>query len=141
MKDRFTQVLAKLNLTSAALLVSLAMMGCGTLMCLSGIRDEGSINLKASFLEGNLQTGSLGLVVIFVGAFLAMFSLARARPACFEAEVLPDGTRKLKIKHATDQQMKVINELLECRSKEPSQPSPGAYSSKAADGLPGNAQE
>jgi hypothetical protein len=41
-------------------------------MCLAGLSASGSINVKAAVLEGKIETGSLGLLAMFLGALIVL---------------------------------------------------------------------
>lgn len=52
-------------LKTIAMLAALALLVAGVVMVFSGIRDEGFIDIRATFLEGKLKTGLVGVTLIF----------------------------------------------------------------------------
>lgn len=64
----------KLNVKSGLLTISLVLCVAGLLMCFSGLQANGSIDVKSAILEGKINTGSLGLLVIFISLPLAYFA-------------------------------------------------------------------
>jgi hypothetical protein len=41
-------------------------------MCLLDIRAKGAIDIKAAFIQGKIETGSLGLMAIFFGVLIVL---------------------------------------------------------------------
>ena len=53
---------------------ALVLIISGVVMCAKDMSVDGKINVKSAFIEGSLETGSLGLLVIFVG-FIIIIAL------------------------------------------------------------------
>jgi hypothetical protein len=69
-------VVAKLNVKSGLILIALILCTVGLYLCISGITQAGSIDIKSTLLEGKITTESLGLLVIFLA--LPVASAAKA---------------------------------------------------------------
>lgn len=48
-------------------------------MCSAGLKEAGQIDLATPLATGKVTTGSLGLLVVFVGVFLALVTVIRRR--------------------------------------------------------------
>ena len=70
------RIFSKINVKSGLLLVSLFLFISGISMCYSGLESTGSIDIKTSYMEGKLDTGSLGLLVIFLGVTVSLAAMA-----------------------------------------------------------------
>lgn len=57
-------------LKTIAVCTAAAMAVAGLVMIFIGTKGEGSIDLKAPFLEGKLQSGSVGILLIFFSIFI-----------------------------------------------------------------------
>lgn len=64
-------ITTKLNVKSALLAISACLSAAGIYMCVIGLQSNGVINVKSSIIEGRVDTGSLGLLVIFLAILLA----------------------------------------------------------------------
>ena len=60
-------LLEKLNVRSGSLALAGLMVVGGIAMALMGLRDDGQVDLRTPFLTGQLKTGSLGVLVMFLG--------------------------------------------------------------------------
>lgn len=65
-------VLSRLNTRAASMLCAFVLIGGGIYMCFAGLSAAGSIDLKAVFVEGKIQTGSLGLLAMFLGVVIVL---------------------------------------------------------------------
>ena len=65
-------VIDKINVKSVSLGITFLLLGAGVYMCLRGIAHDGFIDIKSVALTGRLQTGSLGLIVIFLGVAIVL---------------------------------------------------------------------
>ena len=79
-KSLIGHVLDKLHTRSVSLIIALVMVISGIYMCTKGIVEKGSINLKSSVVEGTIETGSLGLLVMFLGVIIILAALRRVHP-------------------------------------------------------------
>ena len=59
-------IIAKLNVKSGLVALAFTLCLTGLYLCITGITNSGSIDIKAAFLEGKITTESLGLLVIFL---------------------------------------------------------------------------
>jgi hypothetical protein len=74
MSDKISdQVLKKLNTKAFSVLGGLFLIAGGFVMCIFGLTADGSIDLKSAFLDGNIKTGSVGLMSMFLGTVLLTF--------------------------------------------------------------------
>lgn len=60
----------KIHSRSISMISALILIVSGVVMCAKDMAVDGSINVKSAFIEGALETGSLGLMVIFVGLII-----------------------------------------------------------------------
>ena len=72
MMDGQIGFIEKINVKSVSLGIALFLMGAGVYMCLSEIAHIGCIDIKSAVLSGKIQTGSLGLLVIFLGTAIVL---------------------------------------------------------------------
>jgi hypothetical protein len=72
------KVFEKVNVKSVSLLSALVLICSGIFMCLKRIQEHGSIDLKSSLVSGQIQAGSLGLMVIFLGVFIVLAVVLRS---------------------------------------------------------------
>ena len=54
------KLLQKIHTRSVSVFAAIVMIIAGIYMCLNNIANQGSIDIKSSFIEGKIQTGSLG---------------------------------------------------------------------------------
>lgn len=74
-------ILAKLNTRAASLLCAFVLICSGVYMCRAGLSANGSIDLSTTLLKGKIETGSLGLMALFLGVFIVVtLNLDRLRP-------------------------------------------------------------
>lgn len=86
MESRFDNLLEKLNTKAFTMLSALILIVSGIQMCLCGLNETGSINLKTTFFEGEIETGSLGLMAMFLGVVIIL-ALNFKSPPCKDQEV------------------------------------------------------
>jgi len=77
--ELISYVLAKLNTRSASMLCAVVLVCGGICMCFADLTSKGSIDLKAAILEGNVETGSLGIMAMFLGVVIVL-ALNLTRP-------------------------------------------------------------
>ncbi|MBN2715963.1 MAG: hypothetical protein JXX14_08905 [Deltaproteobacteria bacterium] len=65
-------VLAKINVRAFAALGGLILIIGGIFMCMSGLSATGVIDLRSAIVEGKIETGSIGLMSMFLGVILMM---------------------------------------------------------------------
>jgi hypothetical protein len=65
-------ILERFNTRAASMLCAFVLICAGIYMCLAGLSASGSINVKAAVLEGKIETGSLGLLAMFLGALIVL---------------------------------------------------------------------
>lgn len=84
-------LVARFNARAASVLCAFVMICSGIYMCMLGLSAAGSINVKAAVVEGKIETGSLGLLVIFLGVAIVL-ALNLAKPyAGQEIRMMVDG--------------------------------------------------
>ncbi len=59
-------------LKTVAMLVASAICLVGLVLVCTGLRDTGTINIRTAFLEGKLETGSVGITLIFLGIIIIL---------------------------------------------------------------------
>lgn len=64
----------KLNVKSALIFISLVLSISGIYMCFLELEATGAIDIKSAIFEGKINTGSLGLLVIFLSLPVAFAS-------------------------------------------------------------------
>ena len=83
---------------SIALLISAILAVAGVVMIGFGLRNDGSIDLKAAVVEGRLKTGSIGVLIIFMSTFIVLLcvlmrsrqSTLEIRPGCIKWSGVPN---------------------------------------------------
>ena len=74
-------VMDKLNVASCSLLSAVAMIFAGIYLCISQINEAGAIRLDSLVFSGEIQSGSLGLMVMFLGVMVVLAGVLGRRPA------------------------------------------------------------
>lgn len=64
------KILSMIHSRSIAMLASVAMVVFGLKMCADGLTQKGTIHIKSAILSGEIETGSLGLFVLFLGVIV-----------------------------------------------------------------------
>jgi hypothetical protein len=64
--------LSKLNTRAGSVLCAFVLICAGIYMCFSGLTATGSIDLKAALFEGQVKTGSLGILSMFLGVVIIL---------------------------------------------------------------------
>ena len=54
------------------MLCALILICSGVYMCILDLRATGAIDLKAAFFQGSIETGSLGLLAMFLGVIVVL---------------------------------------------------------------------
>jgi uncharacterized membrane protein len=94
MKLTFDQWMRLLLLVSG-----IAFFGVGVWMVKTGIKAEGSIDIRSTLLSGSLKTGSAGLFITFMSFFMilasVLFSKWPARPRDRSSEASASGMRTI----------------------------------------------
>lgn len=72
MNELIDDLLVKLNTRAVSMLCALVLICSGVYMCISDITSTGSINIKAAFVEGRIESGSLGLMAMFLGVLVVL---------------------------------------------------------------------
>lgn len=100
----------KLHTRSLSTLSAVSLILGGLIMCAKDMAVDGQINIKTAFVEGTIETGSLGLMVIFIGLIIIIglnFDSKPYKGQEFELEV--DGI-KLKGKGLSQHKIKDLVE-------------------------------
>lgn len=119
MDDQFSFI-QKINVKSISLGIALFLMGAGVYMCLSELAHEGSIDIKSAVLSGKIQTGSLGLIVIFLGTAIVLAVIKRSgnmqknKGERIEIEV---GDKKIICENLSFRKVQEIRELMKDASE------------------------
>lgn len=94
MKLTFDQLMRLLLLVSG-----IAFFGIGVWMVKTGIKAEGSIDIRSTLLSGSLKTGSAGLFITFMSFFMilasVLFSKWPSRSRDRSSETSPSTTRTI----------------------------------------------
>jgi hypothetical protein len=70
----------KLNVRSAALMIAAMMVLFGCLMVKQGLRDDGAIDIRSPFLSGQVKSGFVGVLLVFMGMVITTTVVLRHRP-------------------------------------------------------------
>jgi hypothetical protein len=66
------QLVAKMHVRSAAVLIGAFFAVVGVIMIFHGIRDEGFIDLQSALVNGKVKTGLVGVTCAFLGAVVVV---------------------------------------------------------------------
>lgn len=69
----------RLNVQAGAMLIATILALSGSIMIFKGVEGHGVIDLKSSFLEGQVESGSVGVLLVFCAMFLAVATLIQDR--------------------------------------------------------------
>lgn len=87
-------VIQRIETKALALLLALVLAIAGIAMIYSALRDDGVIHLRAALIEGELKTGSVGVLVLFLSTVITLSCIWRpAKPHTFE---VTHGNRSFK---------------------------------------------
>lgn len=120
--DDQTYFMHKINVKSISLGIALFLMASGIYMCLSELMHEGSIDIKSAVLSGKIQTGSLGLMVIFLGTAIVLAVIIKSgnihmnKGERIEIEV---GDKKIICENLSFRKVQEIRELMKDTSENP----------------------
>src|ERR1700744_2621566 len=71
--DKFLNFLdSKLHTRSFLAVSSFITNLTGCALIYAGVRDTGSLDFKTAFIEGRLQSGMVGLLVVLIGTIIAL---------------------------------------------------------------------
>lgn len=105
----FDKLIQKIHCRSIIVLTAFILIISGIYLCTKNISQGGSINLKTTILEGNIETGSLGLLVIFLGAFIIIIISFTLSPGAKREEIeLTKGKNKIIGKNLSYRKIKDI---------------------------------
>ena len=79
-ESRIDIILNKMNTRAFSMLAALIMILGGIYMCFEDLRVNGKIDLKTALVEGQIETGSLGLMVMFLGAIVILVLNYKSQP-------------------------------------------------------------
>jgi TRAP-type C4-dicarboxylate transport system permease small subunit len=79
MKGVLMYVLSRFTWRAASFFIAFLLVSAGIVMCWAGLKEAGQIDLATPVVTGKIATGSLGLLVVFVGVFLALVTVIRRR--------------------------------------------------------------
>lgn len=68
----------KLNLKSALAVLALILCSSGVVLVFKQIRDTGVVDIKTPILTGKLETGFVGVTLVFLGVLVAALAVYRA---------------------------------------------------------------
>lgn len=68
------EVIDRFNIKSASMLFAFVLIISGIVMIILGIKDKGIIDIKMAILTGRLETGSIGLSLIFFSIILVLIN-------------------------------------------------------------------
>jgi TRAP-type C4-dicarboxylate transport system permease small subunit len=72
-------VLSPFTWRAAYFFIAFLLVSAGIVMCWAGLKEAGQIDLATPVVTGKFATGSLGLLVVFGGVFLALVTVIRRR--------------------------------------------------------------
>lgn len=79
--ESFTEIfLNKINTRACSMLAALIMILGGVYMCFKDLTANGKIDLKAAVLQGQIETGSLGIMAMFWGVIVILVLNYRSQP-------------------------------------------------------------
>jgi hypothetical protein len=73
-------IIRRINGRSIAFVVSLLTTICGIVMIFMDIKDQGFIDIKSSLVSGNLQTGFVGVTLLFFGCIISIVGFLTKSP-------------------------------------------------------------
>jgi len=71
------KILSKINTNSASLFIAFVMSISGIYMCFQKLSHDGYIDIKSAVVSGRLETGSVGLLVIFISSIIVISVLRK----------------------------------------------------------------
>lgn len=80
MKSRIDTIIEKFNTRGLSMLSAIILIISGIYMCFHDLKATGKIDLKTTFVEGQIETGSLGLMAMFLGVFIILVLNYRSQP-------------------------------------------------------------
>lgn len=113
--DEQISIIQKVNVKSVSLAIALFLLSAGVYMCLKGIAHEGFIDIKSAVLSGKIETGSLGLIVIFLGTAIVLAVIKKSgimqehKGERIEIEI---GNRKIICENLSFRKVQEIRELM-----------------------------
>lgn len=66
------KILLKITVRSFSIIGALILIISGIYMCLNDLAGTGRIDVKAVFIDGQIETGSLGLMTIFLATIIIL---------------------------------------------------------------------
>ena len=73
-------ILNRINIRALSMLAALIMILGGVYMCFEDLMANGKIDLKTAIFEGQIETGSLGLMAMFLGVTVILVLNYRSQP-------------------------------------------------------------
>jgi uncharacterized membrane protein len=70
MRKNMERIVDKLHIRSGVLVVGAILVLLGVYLILSGIKDDGFIDLNSAFISGQVKSGLVGVTFAFLGFFL-----------------------------------------------------------------------
>ncbi len=117
-KSALEPILAKIHTRSVSVLTAFLMVLSGIYMCIQGIKDKGLINIKSSIVEGTIETGSLGLLIMFLGVVIIIAALKRVHPhEGEEIHLVVDGN-EVKMKNLSKRKVDEIISTIKAAQKD-----------------------
>jgi hypothetical protein len=114
LKDLADSLISKCNTYALGMFCAIVLICGGLYMCMLDLTAHGSIDLKTTFVEGKIETGSLGLMAMFLGSVVSLvITIARSRAAPFhgqEMRITIDGN-EIVAKELSYRKMKELLEL------------------------------
>jgi len=78
----FNSIIDRFNLKSATIFFAFILTVAGILMIINDIKDKGIIDIKSAVLSGKLETGSVGLILIFLSVVVVCFIIGFSNKKC-----------------------------------------------------------
>lgn len=97
----------------------------GVVLILNGVSGESTIDIRTSFIQGQLQSGSIGILFSFFGFMILVISHLHQTKSKLELKRLPDGTLIINHKGSlTAQKAKTIRLLMDDNTTDHRSPPP-----------------
>ena len=72
MESIINRLIDKLSIRAFSMLAALILIVGGIYMCFEGLQAKGKIDLQTALVEGQIETGSLGLMAMFLGVIIVL---------------------------------------------------------------------
>ena len=113
--EKIDLIISKINVKSVSIIISSVLIVSGIYMCFQQISHDGFIDIKSAVLSGKVQSGSLGLLVIFLGVAVILTVVKKSgiktTPRVEKIE-LEMGNMKINCENISFRKVQELRELL-----------------------------